>query len=133
MKRSKTTSSVTSVITALAVVVLIAVVFKAGAATTKKQSLKMEEGGTGFGGMITNITSCICEDLGVMITVKGDNGGDFLFSFKSPPTIKVGQFFSTKNMILGGADKKMTCGTRIDRGCKDKEDVTRIKYVGSEE
>ncbi len=91
---------------------------------------KMEEGGSGFGGIISKITPCICDDLGVMISVAGPFGGDFIYSFTKPPKIKVGSFFMSGGPILGGGDEKMSCGTRIHKGCKDKKGATRLKYVG---
>src|SRR5574343_352478 len=85
---------------------------------------KMEEGGSGFGGIISKITPCICDDLGVMISVAGPFGGDFIYSFSKPPKIKVGSFFMSGGPILGGGDEKMSCGTRIHKGCQDKKGAT---------
>lgn len=86
--------------------------------------------GSGFGGFITKVTPCICADLGMMITVSGPFGGDFLYSFSKPPQVKVGSFFMVGGPILGGGDKEGACGTKIHRGCTDKKNATILKYVG---
>ena len=116
------------IILSLAAIVATAVPFVA----TAQQKLlpKLEgEAGSGFGGIIGKITPCICDDIGILLTVVGPFGGDFIISFKSPPKINIGSVIKG-GPILGGGDTEKSCGTRIDRGCKDKKSATRIKYIG---
>jgi hypothetical protein len=91
---------------------------------------KMDNGMDGFGGFITNVTPCICADIGALITVSGPFGGDYLYSFTHPPKVKIGSFFMIGGPVLGAVKGSGSCGTRIDRGCKDKKSGKTITYLG---
>lgn len=92
---------------------------------------KMDNGMSGFGGFITKVTPCICADLGVLISVAGPFGGDYLFSFSKPPSIKIGSFFSVAGPILGATKGGGTCGTDRSHGdCINKKSGKIITYIG---
>lgn len=87
--------------------------------------------GSGFGGFITKATPCICADIGIMITVAGPFGGNFLISFTDPPKLKIGAFTMVGGPVLGAADGGISCGTDIDDGhCEDKKSGVKVKYLG---
>ncbi len=87
--------------------------------------------GTGFGGFLVGITPCICADLGLLLSIAGVNGGDYLLSFRKKPKMDIGRIL-IGGPLLGGAEGSGTCGTRIDRGCKDKKSgkVIPAKHKG---
>ncbi len=85
----------------------------------------------GFGGFITKVTPCICRTIGMLITISGPYGGDYIYSFKKPPKIKVGQFFLVGGPVLGGAGGSASCGTDKDHGsCAKKKSGKVITYLG---
>lgn len=85
----------------------------------------------GFGGFITKVTPCICDTIGMLITITGPFGGDFIYSFSKPPKIKVGQFFLVGGPVLGGAGGDGSCGTDIDDGdCEDQKKGKVITILG---
>lgn len=85
--------------------------------------------GTGFGGFLVKITPCICADLGLLLSIAGLNGGDYLLSFRKKPKMDLGRIF-IGGPLLGGAEGSGTCGRRIHHGCKDKKSGKVIKYIG---
>jgi len=87
------------------------------------------ESGSGFGGFITGAEECTCGDLGILITVSGPFGGNFLISFIDPPEIKLGAFTMVGGPVLGATEGGITCGEHTHDGCENKRSGTKVKYL----
>ncbi len=101
-----------------------------GDALPTKSKPKMPDGGIGFGGPIVNITSCVCKDLGILITIGGPYGGSYLYSFTNRPNLSVGQIFMSGGFVLGSAKSGGKCGTLSHGSCDGKTTDGIITMIG---
>lgn len=85
---------------------------------------------SGFAGIITKITPCICNTLGFLVTISGPFGGDYIYSWRNPPKISAGQFQLAGGPVLGSAGGSAICGAKIERGCTDEKSGGIIKTIG---
>lgn len=65
---------------------------------------------SGFGGFISSYRTCTCKTVGIMITVNGLFGGDFLISLANPPAIQLGKYKLVGGPVLGSAAGSARCG-----------------------